>query len=85
MQVHSNHMVTTGGLKHVGHELSCDGCTALVLLILTRIREVGNDSSDTPGGGSFAGIDHDEKLHQAIVDIVGSCRLKNKDCGTADI
>lgn len=84
MQVHSDDMVAASGLEHVGHQLSCDRCTALVLLILSRVREVGDDGGDAPGGGSFAGIDHDEELHQAIVDIVGSCGLENEDWMAAE-
>lgn len=60
VQIHGDDVVAASGLQHVGHELSCDGRTALVLLVLARIGEVGEDGGDTTGAGGLAGVDHDE-------------------------
>lgn len=79
MKVHGNDVVAASCLEHVCHELSRDGCTALVLLILARVGEVGNDSGDTPGGSSFASVDHDEELHESIIDVVRLCRLQDEN------
>lgn len=73
VQIHRDDMVAASSLKHIGHQLGGDRRTALVLLVLASIREVGNDSGDAASGGSLASVDHDQKLHQPVVDIVGSC------------
>lgn len=73
MQIHGDDMVAAGSLQHIGHELGSNGSTALVLLVLASIREVGNDSSDAAGRSSLASIDHDQEFHEAVVDIVGPC------------
>lgn len=72
-------MVAASGLEHVGHQLGGNWSTTLVLLILARVGEVGDDSRDAPGRGSLAGVDHDKELHESIVDVVGFCRLQNEN------
>lgn len=79
MKIHGDHMVATGCLQHVGHQLRCDRCTGFILLVLSRIREVGNHSGDAAGGGSFAGVDDDEEFHKAVIDVAGGGRLENED------
>lgn len=71
MKIHSNHMIATGCLQHVGHQLRCYGCTGFILLVLSCVREVGNHCGDAAGGGSFAGVDDDEKFHEAVIDVTG--------------
>lgn len=73
VQIHRNDMVAASSLKHIGHKLRCDRRPALVFLILAGVREVGNDSGDAASGGSLASVDHNQKLHQTIVDVVGPC------------
>ena len=68
MQIHGDHMVASGGGKHVGHKLGGDGRSALILAVLSRIREVGQDHGDSPGTGGAAGVDHDQKLNHTVVD-----------------
>ena len=63
---------TSGRLKHVRDETSRDGSATLVLLVLARVREVGNDGGDPASAGGAAGVDHDEHLHEAVVDVTGS-------------
>lgn len=41
----------------------------LVLLILACVGEAGDDGGDTGRGGDLAGVDHNEELHQVIVDL----------------
>lgn len=79
VQIHGNDVVAASGLEHVGHELGSNGSTALVFLILTGIREVGDDGGDTTSGGGLASVNHDQKFHKTIVNIVGSCRLQDED------
>jgi hypothetical protein len=80
VKVHRNDMVAAGGLEHVRHQFRGDRRTALVFLILTRVGEVGNNSCDTACRGSLAGVDHDKKLHQSVIDIVGFRGLQDEHC-----
>lgn len=80
VQVHSDDVVAASGLEHVGHELSGDRSTTLVLLILAGVGEVGDNGGDTAGGGGLAGVNHDQEFHEAIVDIVRSRGLQDEDC-----
>jgi hypothetical protein len=47
---------------------------------LAGVREVGDDGCDAAGRGGLASVDHDQELHESIVDIVGFRRLENEDC-----
>lgn len=80
VEVHGDDVVATSSLEHVCHELRSDGSTALILLILARIREVGDDSGNASRGGGLASINHDEQLHQSIVDVIGPRRLQDENC-----
>jgi hypothetical protein len=82
VQVHSDDMVTTSGLKHVSHQTRGDGSTGFVLLILASVGKVGQDCGDAAGRGRLAGIDHDEQLHDTVVDVAGGSGLKDKDWKT---
>lgn len=73
-------MVAASRGQHVRHQLSRDGRTAFVLLILARIGEVRNDGRDTSSGSGLASVDHNEELHQAIVNVVRFCRLQDENC-----
>lgn len=74
----------SGALQHVGDEARRDGGAALVLLVLARVGEVGDDGSDAAGAGGAAGVDHNEHLHQAVVDVAGRGGLKDEDCESLD-
>jgi hypothetical protein len=63
VKIHSDHVVASGSLKHVGHQLGCDGCTRLVLLVLAGVRKVRKNGSDAACRCSLASVDHDQKLH----------------------
>lgn len=75
-------MIAARNLEHVGHELGGDRCTGFVFLVLSCIREIGDDSSDAPRRRGFAGIDHDEKLHESVVDITWWSGLEYENCKT---
>ena len=68
VEIHGQHAVSAGGGEHVGHQLGRDGIAALGLTILTGIAEIGDHRGNTTRGGALAGIDHDEQLHQAVID-----------------
>lgn len=73
-------MITPRRLQHIGNQLRADRRSALVLLVLARIREVRDHGCDTSSAGCLAGVDHDEEFHEAVIDIAWSCRLENEDC-----
>lgn len=50
----------------------------LVLLILPRVREAGDDRSDAAGRGDLAGVYHDQQLHEVVVDLTAAT-LHNVD------
>lgn len=79
VQVHGDDVVASGGNQHVCDELGGYGSSALVLLVLSGIGKVGKDGGDAAGAGGTAGVDHDEKLHEAVVDVVGGRRLQDED------
>lgn len=41
----------------------------LVLLVLASVREARDDGGHSAGGGNLAGVDHDQQLHQHVVDL----------------
>ena len=84
MQVHSDDMVTSSHLQHVGHEPRGDGRPALVLLVLARVGEVGDDGGDAPRGGRLAGVYHDQQLHEPVVDFARRGGLQDEDVLVAD-
>lgn len=55
MQIHRNHMVAARRLQHVRHQFRRDGRPRLVLFVLARVREIGDDGGDASGRGRFAG------------------------------
>ena len=82
VKIHSDYMVASGSLKHVGHQFGRDGCTRLVLLVLTSVGEVRQNSSDTACRRSLASVDHDQELHESVVDVARWGRLQDEDCRT---
>ena len=70
MQVHGQDPVGAGGSDQVGDKLGGDGVTALGFTVLTGVAEVGDDGSHTAGRRSAHGIDHNQQLHQVVVDMV---------------
>jgi hypothetical protein len=79
VQIHRDDVITAGSLEHIGHELRGDGRAGLVFLVLACVWEVGEDGGDAACGGGFAGVDHDQQFHQAIVDIIWASGLEDKD------
>ena len=41
----------------------------LVLLVLSGVGVTGDDSRHSHGRGDLAGVDHDQQLHQVVVDL----------------
>lgn len=83
VQIHGDDMVAAGRLQHVCHQFRSDGSTRLVLLVLAGVGEVGDDGGNAAGRGGLAGVDHDQQLHQAVIDVARSSRLQDEDCAHA--
>lgn len=47
-------------------------CVYLVLLVLPGVREAGNDGGDAGRRGDLAGVDHDQQLHQVVVNFAAA-------------
>lgn len=58
-------------------------CVYLVFLILPGVGETWDDSGDAGRGGNFAGVDHDEQLHEVVVDFAAAA-LDDVDILAAD-
>lgn len=46
--------------------------TYLVLLVLSGVREAGDHSRDSTGARDLARVDHDQELHQIVVDFAAA-------------
>lgn len=44
----------------------------LVLFVLPGVREAGDDGGDAGRGGDLAGVDHDQQLHEVVVDFAAA-------------
>ncbi len=51
------------------HEASATASTHLVLFVLTSVRKAGNDCGDSARWRNLAGVDHDQELHEVVVDL----------------
>src|SRR5690606_2528568 len=60
-----------------------DGLAPPALLVLTGIGVVGSDDRDALRGGALGRIDHDEGLHEPLVDRLAE-RLDQEEIATAD-
>jgi hypothetical protein len=80
VKIHRNYMITSCYLEHIGHELGGDRRSGLVFLVLTSIGKVRDHCGYPARRCRLAGIDHDQKLHESIIDIARWSGLQNEDC-----
>ena len=71
VQVHRDDPLRAGHRQQVGHELRGDRLPGQGLLVLARISVVGDDRGDALGRSPLQGVQHDELLHEGLVDWVG--------------
>lgn len=79
MQVHGDDVVGARGLQHIGDQPRRDGGAGLVLLILPGVGVAGYDGGDASCTGGLAGVDHDQQLHEAVVDVARGGGLEDVD------
>ena len=77
VQIHGENSVCTGCGDKVCNELCRNRVTASCLTVLPGIAKVGNNSSNAASGCTAAGVNHDEKLHHIVIDVVAG-GLNNK-------
>lgn len=68
VQVHAEHPIGAGGLQEVGHQTRPDADARLILLVTTRVWEAGQDGGDATGRSTLERVDHEEGLHEAVID-----------------
>ena len=84
VEVHRQHPVGAGDGDHVGDEAGRDRDARLVLLVRPAVGVVRDDRRDPPGAGPLEGVDHDQQLHDRLVDRVAG-RLDEEDVLLADV
>ena len=82
VQVDAHDAIRTRRLVQVGHEPGGDGLAPQVLLVLAGVGVEGRDHGDALGGGSLESIDHDELLHEPVVDAI-AVGLHDEDVAAA--
>ena len=68
VQINRHQSVGAGGLEEIGHEPGRDRLAAAVLLVLSRIAVEGSDDGDALGRCALQRVNHDELLHDPLVD-----------------
>ncbi len=68
VQVDHDQPVGPGGLEEVGHQPRRDRLAAAVLLVLARVAVEGLHDGDPLGRGALQRVDHDQVLHDPLVD-----------------
>lgn len=72
VKIEGDEVVASGRDEHISNEFGGDGCSALVLLVLSGIRVARNDGGDSSSRGGSAGGDEDEEFHEVVVDVEAS-------------
>lgn len=67
VEVESQDSVCAGGHKQVCHEFCRNRNSGLVFSVLAGIAEEGKNGGDALGGSSARGVNHNQKLHKAVV------------------
>ena len=69
VQVDRDNVVSTGGGEQVGDELRRDRLARSGLAILAGVAVMRDDGAHAVGARALGGVDHDEQLHQVVVDV----------------
>ena len=68
-------MISTCDGQLIRHQLRSDRGPTLVFLVLARIWKVRDQRRHTLSRGYFACVDHDEQLHEMIVNVLAATGL----------
>ena len=83
MKIDTDHPVSAGDGQHVSQQLRGNRLTAARLAILPRVTVNRAYGGDPFGRRTFGGVDHDQLLHDVVVDRVG-VRLHDEHVRAAD-
>src|SRR5579862_452108 len=84
VEIDEERAVGSSGGQEVGDELGADGHARAVLAVLAGVSIIGNDDGDPRSRCAFERIDHDEQLHEVLIDgIAGG--LHDEDVDAAHI
>ena len=84
MEIHGQNSVGPRHGDHVGDQASRDGHTGLVLLVRAAVGVERDHGRDPAGAGPFERVDHDQQLHDRLVDGMGRW-LDQEDVLFADV
>ena len=87
VEIDRHHALGPGGAEHVGHETGGDRLPSARLAVLAGVAEDGAAGGDALGRGPVGGVDHDELLHDRVVDraaVAAVVALHDEDVGAAD-
>ena len=83
VEIHRQQPVDTRELEHVRDEAARDGLAGLRLAVLPRVGEPRDDRSDPLGGRELRSLDHQEQLHEVLID-GWTAGLHEEDVGAAN-
>jgi hypothetical protein len=83
MEIHREHAAGAGLGDHVGHELGADGHARLVLAVLARVSEVGDDGVDAGRRRPVRRVDQQQQLDDVVTGRGGA--LDDEQVAAADV
>ncbi len=84
VKIHGQHPIRSSPRNQVGDQLGGDRRSPLVLAILSCVSKIRNNGSNAIRTGPFAAVDHNQQLHQMVIDGWAS-RLDQIDISSPDI
>ena len=84
MKVDGQQPVGSRRSQQIGDQAGGDGHPRLVLLVRPAVAVIGDNRRDPAGRRPLAGVDHDQQLHEAVVDRQ-TRRLDDEDVPLTDV
>ena len=83
MQIHRQNSVRACCYEQIRYQLRCDRVSGFGFSVLPCIAIIRNDGVDPAGRCALHGIDHDQELHQIVVDRIAG-RLDDVNIQASD-
>ena len=83
VEIHRHKAIGSGSLEEISHQASRDRFATSMLLVLSGITVEGCDDCDPLRRSSLEGIDHDQLLHDLLIERC-SMRLDDEGITTSD-
>ena len=84
VEINGQYAVGAGRLNEVGEQAGGNRDAGLVLFIGAAVGEIGDHRGDPAGAGAADGINHDQQLHDGVVDRAGA-GLHQEDITFTDV